>query len=91
MSKKFHSNRSVDFVYHAIPIYYTGVRHATNNDKELVLIDDFGSIWIAAYRNNKLNKVGINFTLKKETKNRKLGFVFKDKFYALSKRNGWVY
>lgn len=91
MSRKFHLNRSVDFIYHAIPIYYTGVRHATDNDKELVLIDDFGSQYIAAYRNNELNKVGINFILKKERKNGKLGFVFKDKFYPLKKRSGWVF
>jgi hypothetical protein len=91
MSRKFNSNRSVDFFYHAVPIYYTGIKHATNNNKELVLIDDFKSHYIAAYRNDELIKVGINFILKKERKNGKLGFVFKDKYYPLKKRSGWVY
>lgn len=66
MSRKFHSDRSVEFAYHAVPLYYTGVKHSNNNDKELVLVDDFISHYIAAYRNMKLNKVGIHFILKKK-------------------------
>jgi hypothetical protein len=91
MSRKFNSDRSVEFAYHAVPLYYTSIKHANNNDKELVLIDDFKTHFIAAYRNMKLNKVGIHFVLKKEIKNGNSGFLFKGKFYSLRKKHGWVF
>lgn len=90
MAKKFHKNRSVQFAYHAVPIYYTGIIHPNNKDRELVLVDDYGQHFMAAWRNNKLCRVGRHFVLKKEIQNKKVGFVHKDKFIALRKRGGWV-
>ncbi|MDR2835867.1 MAG: hypothetical protein LBV69_06700 [Bacteroidales bacterium] len=90
MSKKFEKNRSVSFSYFAIPLYYTGIKHPNNNDKELVLIDDYSRHYLAAYRNNSLCKVGIHFILKKEMENGKSGFIFKGKFFQLRKY-GWVF
>jgi len=92
MSKKFETNRSVPVNYFVMPLYYTGIEHPNNKDKELVLIDDYCNHYVAAYRNNRLCKVGIHFLLKKEQKNGKCGFVFKGKFYGFKKRRyGWVY
>lgn len=34
MSLKFQKNRSVPFAYHAVPMYYTGIHHPENKDKE---------------------------------------------------------
>jgi len=90
MSKKFEKNRSISSAYFAIPLYYTGIKHHNNNDKELVLIDDYGNHYVAAYRNNSLCKVGIHFILKKEMKNGKSGFIFKNKFFPLNEY-GWVF
>lgn len=86
MSYKFGKNHSVDRSYLSVPMYYTGIKHTANKDKELVLIDDMGKHYIAAYRNNELCKVGITFLLKKEYKNNTYGFIFKDKFHPLGNR-----
>lgn len=91
MSRKFYKNRSVDFAYHAVPLFYSGIMHSNNKGKELVLIDDYGKHYVAAYRNNFTNKVGIHFLVKKVIKKNKYGFIFKDKFYSLKTRSGWVW
>lgn len=91
MSRKFDKNRSVDYKYHEIPLKYTGIRHPNNNNKELVLVDDYGKHYIAAYRNEKTNKVGIHFLLKKVISKGKYGFIFKDKFYSVKDKSGWVW
>lgn len=75
MSLKFKKNRSVSFAYCLIPLYYTGIIHPNNKDKELVLMDRLGKNYTACWRNNKLSKVGIEFLLS-ATEN---GFIFKDK------------
>lgn len=90
MAKKFHKDREVPHSYHAVPIYYTGIKHPANKDRELVLVDDHFNHFVAAWRNNKLCRVGIHFILQKEWKNNKSGFIFKDKFVALRKKTGWV-
>lgn len=89
MSLKFGKNRSVYYGYHACPLRYPGIKHATRPQTELVLLDDLGKMYLAAYRNNQTSKVGITFLLKKEVKNGKSGFIFKDKFFA-NTRYGWV-
>lgn len=91
MSLKFQKNRSVPFAYHAVPMYYTGIIHPTNKDKELIIVDFLGKHCIAAWRNNKRNMVGIHFLLKEEQRKGKFGFIFKDKFIPFNKRSGWVF
>jgi len=91
MSKKFDKNRSVPLLYFICPLYYPGIKHSTNKDKELVLIDDYGLHYVAAYRNNKLCKIGPHFLLKKDMKNGKHGFIFKGKFFNLKKKYRWVF
>jgi hypothetical protein len=90
MSLKFEKGRSVDYRYHAIPLQYTGIKHPNDAKKELVLIDDYKTQWLAAYRSDKTNRVGRTFMLKKGTKNGKRGFYHRGKFIDLSK-SGWVW
>ena len=92
MSKKFFKDREVPFYYHAVPIKYTGIKHPNRHDTELVLLDGYKNAYLAAYRNNDTNKVGRHFLLKREVRSGKLGFVFKDKFYAHCNSGiGWVW
>jgi hypothetical protein len=96
MSLKFKKNRSVDVVYMVVPLLYTGILHRTNKNKELVLIDNLGKHWIAAYRNHsvdldkKSSAIGRTFLVKSGTQNGKRGFYYKDKFYYFT-RYGWVW
>lgn len=83
MSRKFEKGRAVDYTYTKIPLAYPGIKHATHPDKELVLMDQMGKHYVAAYRNMKLNKVGITFLLKAEMRNGKPGFIFKDKWHEV--------
>ena len=86
MSNKFGKDRSVSSSYAKIPLYYTGIKHANNADKELVLMDDLGKHYSACYRNKELCKVGIEFLLKKIEG----GFEFKGKAYKFKGSYGWV-
>ena len=86
MSRKFHKDREVDPSYLHVPLKYTFIKHPTNPDKELVLIDDLGKHYTAAWRNNKTNRVGIVFLLKRTEK----GFIHKDKEYKHN-GSGWVF
>lgn len=90
MSKKFDKNRSVDYRYLACPLKYTNIFHPNNHNKELVLLDQLGKSYTAAWRNDKTNKIGITFLLKIDKVNGKNGFWFKDKFYSHN-RSGWVW
>ena len=83
MSKKFDKNRSVSMGYCKIPMYYTGINHPNNNDKELVIMDRLGKNYTACWRNEKLCKVGIEFLLSATEK----GFIFKDKEISLKSVN----
>jgi hypothetical protein len=83
MSKKFDKNRSVSTAYIKIPMYYTGIKHPTNKNKELVLMDRIGKNYSACWRNNKKNTVGIEFLILAT----KTGFIFKDKEISLSNCN----
>ena len=74
MSKKFHDDRSVTSTYAKTPMYYTGILHPSNKNKELVIMDRFGKSYTACWRNNHLCKVGIEFLLKAT----KQGFIYKD-------------
>ena len=79
MSLKFEKDRSVSFGYVKIPMFYTGLIHPNNKNKELVLMDRLGGNYTACWRNNKLCKVGIEFLVKAVDD----GFIFKDKVHAL--------
>ena len=79
MSLKFGKNREVTTGYAKIPLYYTGVKHPNNKNKELVLMDRLGDNYTACWRNNELCKVGIEFLVKAVDG----GFIFKDKTYPL--------
>lgn len=79
MSLKFSKYREVSIGYAKIPLFYTGIKHPHNNNKELVLMDHLGKAYTACWRNNKLNKVGIEFLVKTVDN----GFVYKDKVYPL--------
>ena len=82
MSLKFSKNREVTTGYAKIPLYYTGVKHPNNNNKELVLMDRMGDNYTACWRNNELCTVGIEFLVKAVHG----GFIFKDKTYPLGGR-----
>jgi len=86
MSKKFEKNREVNYGYVHVPLRYTGIKHRNNSNKELVLVDDYGKHYVAAYRNNETCRVGITFLLKKTNG----GFLFKDKEYKHN-CSGWVF
>ena len=87
MSIKFEKDRAVDRSYEKVPLKYTGIHRQDNKDKELVLMDDYGKHYSAAWRNNKLCKIGIKFLLKKTEE----GFIFKDKEYKHKDSGcGWV-
>lgn len=75
MSKKFGKDRSVSESYAKVPIAYTGIKHPTNPNKELVLIDDFGKHYTACWRNRETGRVGITKLVLKTEK----GFMFKGK------------
>ena len=47
MSLKFEKNRSVSYGYCKIPLFYTGIKHPNNKDKELVLMDRIGPNYTA--------------------------------------------
>lgn len=80
MSLKFEKNRSVSEGYCLIPLFYTGIKHSNNSDKELVIMDRMGKNFTACWRNNALCKVGILFLLPAVDKdNGWYGFIFKDK------------
>ena len=91
MSKKFHKYRSVTFDYFAVLIFYPYIMHRNNKNKELVLLDDYGQHFVAAYRNNATCRIGMHFLLKKINTKKQYGFIFKDKFYSLRTRSGWVW
>jgi hypothetical protein len=85
MSLKFGKNRSVSEGYFRCPMYYTNIIHPKNKHKELVLMDRMGDQYTACWRNDKLSKVGIYFTVKATDK--PIGFIFKDKQYLLKDCN----
>lgn len=49
-----------------------------------------GKNLVCAWRNNKTCRVGMPFLCRKTTRNGKLGFMYKDKFYSLETEYGWV-
>lgn len=89
MSLKFERNRSVSEGYCKIPMYYTGITHPRNKNKELVLMDQIGKTFTACWRNNKLDKTGIEFEVPvfKGKGQKGYGFIFKDKKYYLKDCN----
>lgn len=87
MSHKFDKNRSVSEGYCKIPMYYTPIFHPDNKNKQLVIMDQMGKSYIAAWRNNIRDSIGPTFKIKIDTKNG--GFIFKDKKYSLKQCN-WV-
>ena len=87
MSIKFKKDREVEFGYEKIPIKYTGITRPNNRNKELVLMNDYGDHYAAAWRNNKLCKIGITFLLEKTEE----GFIFKGKEHKHKDSGcGWV-
>lgn len=82
MSLKFGKNREVSIGYAKIPLYYTGLKHPNNKNKELVLMDRLGDNYTACWRNNHLNKTGIEFLVKAINN----GFIFKNKSYVLGNK-----
>jgi len=83
MSKKFDKDRSVSVSYAKVPLYYTNIKHPENKHKELILMDRIGNSYTACWRNNKTDKVGMEFIVK-ATAN---GFLFKDKEYKIKNCN----
>jgi hypothetical protein len=83
MSKKFNKDRSVSVAYAKIPLYYTGIIHPNNINKELVLMDRLGKNYTACWRNNTTSKTGIEFLIQAIDG----GFIFKDKIYKFNKIN----
>ncbi len=81
--KKFGKDRSVDFNWEKLPLYYTRIINPSNKDKELVIMEVFGKHCSACWRNNALSKVGITFLLKTTGD----GFIFKGKEYKFKNLN----
>ena len=82
MSLKFSKSREVSFGSAKCPLYYTGIKHPNNKDKELVLMDKLGDSYSACWRNNNLCNVGMEFLVKATDK----GFLFKDKEHKLGNK-----
>ena len=57
---------------------------------DFVIMDSMGKNLVCAWRNNKTCRVGMPFLCRKTTRNGKLGFMYKDKFYSLETGYGWV-
>lgn len=85
MSKKFYKNRNVEFGYVHVPLKYTFIKHRNKPHCELVLVDDLGTHYVAAYRNMKRGRCGPTFLLKKTKK----GFIFRGR-KVKHRRGGWV-
>lgn len=83
---KFGKDRSVDSGWEKIPFYYTGIKHPTNKDKELVVKEFFGKNVEVCWRNNKLYKMGIGQLVPRV----KGEFIFKGKVIKFRKRGGYV-
>lgn len=73
--KKFGKDRSVDFSWEKVPMVYTGIKHPTNPDKELVIKEFFGSKVEVCWRNIRLTKMGIGKLVPRTER----GFIFKGK------------
>lgn len=82
MSLKFGKDREVSHGYAKVPMYYTGIKHPNNNNKELVLMDRMGDNYTACWRNNATCKTGIEFLVLAIDG----GFIFKDKEYKLGNK-----
>lgn len=82
MSLKFGKNREVTTGYCKIPLYYTGLIHPKNKDKELVIMDRLGDNYTVCWKNNRLCKTGIEFLVRAVEG----GFYFKDKIYNLGNK-----
>lgn len=57
---------------------------------DFVIMDFMGNNLVCAWRNCYTGRVGIPFLCKKVKRNGKVGFIYKDKFYSLETKYGWV-
>ena len=85
MSLKFGKNREVTTGYAFIPIFYTGIKHPHNKNKELVLMDKIGKYYTACWKNMENNRCGIQFLVKAIDAyyQKDARFIYKDKVHKL--------
>lgn len=57
---------------------------------DFVIMDSMGKNLVCAWRNHYTGRIGRPFLCPKIKKRGKLGLLYKDKFYSLENRSGWV-
>lgn len=87
---KFSKNRSVNDRYWAIPIKYC-TEVPASRCKSFVVMDMMGKNVVCAWRNDNLCRVGRPFLCRLVVNNGKRGFIYKDRFYSLETKYGWVF
>ena len=70
-----------------IPMYYTGIQHPQDPNKELVIMALHGDYAICCYRKHSTNRLGIKFSLKVVYKAKIRFLVFKSVYYGFSSFN----
>lgn len=58
---------------------------------DFVIMDIMGNNLVCAWRNSYTGRVGRPFLCCKATRNGKDGFIYKNKFYSLETKYGWVF
>lgn len=62
-----------------------------SKDSSFVIMDFMGKNLLCAWRNNNTCKVGMPFLCRRIIKKGKSGFMYKNKFYSLETKYGWVF
>lgn len=73
-----------------VPIKYC-TEVPNSKDSSFVIMDFMGKSLLCAWRNNNTCKVGMPFLCRRIIKKGKSGFMYKNKFYSLETKYGWVF
>lgn len=76
--------------YWRVPIKYC-TEVPNSKDSSFVIMDFMGKSLLCAWRNNNTCKVGMPFLCRRIIKKGKSGFMYKNKFYSLETKYGWVF
>lgn len=71
--------------------YTIRARFPNSKDSSFVIMDFMGKSLLCAWRNNNTCKVGMPFLCRRIIKKGKSGFMYKNKFYSLETKYGWVF
>lgn len=81
------------FLAEKYPILYDYHCKVAGNDwlDHCIIMDFMGKSLLCAWRNNNTCKVGMPFLCRRIIKKGKSGFMYKNKFYSLETKYGWVF